>query len=455
MSDHLTRGLHSRHVQMMALGGAIGAGIFQGSAETLAVAGPGVVIAYLISGLLLFVVMGALAEMATVYPQLDLRGLIRKALGARVSFVVGWLYWMNWIVIMALEMVVAGTLLHYWFPGLPVWLLSLLVAVSLISLNLFGVRFFGEIEYWLTGIKIAMLIIFILLGSALLFGFIPDHAAPYFQHYTEHGGFFPKGWTAVLSAMLIVIFSYGGTELIGISLTETKNVQQVLPKMIRGVILRICLFYIAPVFIICGLVPWDEISSENSPFIQVLSAAHFTGASHIMNFVILAAVISAANSGMYATSRILFSLAKDGEAPKRFTRLTKQGVPSYGLVFSSAGLLLGSIVAFLSPDAVFQYLMGIPGFTVLILWLTICIAQMKIRKQYPATPLYRVWAQPASTVLTAVSLFIILLFIVFDPNHWIKSTICLGVISFLYILSARKAKKEERDSSITSVRLNL
>ncbi|SEN17020.1 amino acid permease [Lihuaxuella thermophila] len=445
MDQQLERGLLPRHVRMMAIGGAIGAGIFKGSADTISLAGPGVIFAYLFAGLLLFIVMSGLAEMAGVYPRADLRDLIKKAFGFRISFVTGWLYWINWVVVMAVEIVAAGSLLQYWFPQLPVWLLSLFVAGVLLILNLASVRLFGEFEFWLSGIKVTTLILFIVLGFSLLFGVVSDDA-PYFEHYTSHGGFFPLGLAGVFSSLLIVIFSYGGTEMIGLTIRETKDAQHVMPKIVRGVIVRVCLFYVLPLLVICGLMPWNEIGAHGSPFVQVLSGIGLKGAAHIMNFVMLTALVSAANSGMYATSRMLYSMAEAGEAPSLFSRLSGNGVPFFSLLMSSVFLFLGALVAYLTPEHVFQYLMGIPGFTVLMMWITICLAQLKLRKKYPVSPVYQSPYYPYATIFTTVSLVVILFAMLFDAKNLISSSVAVGVVVVLFLLSWLQPKKDEENA---------
>ncbi|MFC4545887.1 amino acid permease [Paenactinomyces guangxiensis] len=447
MSEQLKRGLSPRHIRMMAIGGTIGAGIFKGSADSLSLAGPGVIFAYLFAGLLLFLVMGAMAEMAGVYTQTDLRGIINKAFGSHVSFVMGWLYWVNWVLVMAVEIVAAGSFLQYWFPELPVWFLSLIVAICILVVNVASVRFFGEIEFWLSGIKVTTLILFIIIGSSLLLGIGAADSAPQLQHYTSHGGFFPMGWTGVFSSLLIVIFSYGGTELIGLTLREAKDMERVLPKIIRGVVWRVCLFYVLPILVICGLLPWNEIGDHGSPFVQVLSSVGLKGAAHVMNLVLLTAVVSAANSGMYATSRMLYSLAKDGEAPSVFTRLSKKGVPSYGLLVSGISLFIGSWAAFMTPEHVFQYLMGIPGFTVLFVWITICLAQLKVRSKYPVTPSYQTRFYPYATIFAVVSLSVILGMVLLNIKNITSSIISLSVILVLFLLSyLKKSPADQKDS---------
>ncbi|MFC7442346.1 amino acid permease [Laceyella putida] len=435
MSTQLQKKLLPRHVQMMALGGAIGTGIFQGSSETISAAGPGVVIAYLAAGGLLFIVMSALAEMGLAMPGLDLRGFIHRAFGYRTSFVVGWLYFTLWIIVMALEIVAAGTFLHYWFHHVPVWMLSLLSALFIIIINLFSVRLYGEIEYWLTGIKVITLVTFIFLSGALIFGFIPVDNPPSVSNLTAHGGFMPLGWMGVFSSLLVVIFSYGGTELVGLTITEMKDADKTLPNVLKGVIFRICIFYALPILLITMLVPWNEVGNQGSPFVQVLTAVGMKGVAHVMNFIMLTAVISAANSGMYATSRMIYSLSKDGEAPALFTRVNQQGVPVFGLMISVAGLLLGSVAAFIAEDSVFQYLMGIPGLTTLLLWILICLAQLKLRSTYAEQLNYRVAFFPYLTGLTIVTLLTIFAFMLADPKNLVNNTIFFTVVIMLILIS--------------------
>jgi amino acid transporter, AAT family len=447
---NLKQSLLPRHVQMMALGGAIGAGIFQGSAETISAAGPGVALSYLFAGLLLFVVMGAMAEMALNHPGADLRGLIQKAFGSRFSLIVGWLYFTNWILVMAVEIVAAGTFLTFWLPDTPVWLLSLAVSFFIIGVNLASVRLFGEIEYWLAGVKIATLALFVFIGGMLLFGLFPGGGeAPMLHHLTAHGGFLPLGLSGVLSSLLVVVFSYGGTEMIGLTLRELKDPEKTLPGVIRGVVLRVILFYVLPLLVITGLIPWNEISEKGSPFVHVLTAVGLKGAAHVMNFIMLTAVVSAAISGMYATSRMLHSLATEKEAPAIFTKVNRRGVPVYGLAVSSASLLLGSLVAFLAPETVFRYLMGIPGFSVLFMWIVICLAYLRLQNQGTKQDAFHVPLAPYSVWFTAVALVLILAAILLNPDNRISTLIVAGVFTVLTLLSFLVKKGPEENRATT------
>ncbi|MGG2063744.1 amino acid permease [Bacillus sp. S14(2024)] len=442
--QQLKRELQPRHIRLMAIGGMIGTGIFKGSADTISAAGPGIVFSYLFAGFLLLIVMSAIAEMAIAYPGLNIQGMIQKAFGSRFAFVVGWLYWIDWILVIIVEVLAGGSFLQYWIPSAPLWLLSLACTAFLLIINLISVKLYGEIEFWLASIKIITLVLFILLGFALLFGLIPNHEAVYFTNYTSHGGFFPQGWGSVFTALLIVVFSFGGSELIGLTVTETKNVEQTLPKVIKGVMFRVVLFYTLPILIITGLIPWDEVGKQGSPFVQVFSATGLQGVAHIMNFILLTAVLSAANSGMYATSRILYSLAQNNEAPALFSRLTKRGVPVWGVLVSCTGLLIGAFIAFLTPEHVFGYLMSIPGFTVLLIWTSICLAQFKLRKQYPKMPYFRVWFFPYSTLFAAAALAIIFIFFLFNAGNIINSIVCASILILLSVLSILVGRKESK-----------
>jgi amino acid transporter, AAT family len=442
-NQDLKKGLLPRHVQFIALAGMIGTGIFKGSSDTLNIAGPSVVFAYLLGGLLLFIVMTALAEMAIVYPNLNVQHLVYKAFGFHVSFIVGWLYWINWIIVTIVEILAAGSFLQFWFPSVPLWLLSFFCTVLIVGINLFQVKYYGEIEFWFAGIKIVALTAFIILGFCILLGIIPSNIHDPVSNYTEHGGFFPHGIGGMLSAFLVVMFSYGGAELIGVAVKETKDAEKVLPKVIKGTMWRVILFYILPILIICGLMPWNKVTGEESPFVQVFSITGLPGAAHIMNFVLITAVLSAANSGIYATSRTLYSMAQSGEAPKRFLKISKQGIPINCIIVTALCIMFGVFLAYMTPDQVISYLMTIPGFTILLLWTSICLAQLKLRSQYKVKPYFQVKWFPYTTILAVVSLSMIFISFIFNKNNIIGSTVCLVILVLLTAFSFINKKSGE------------
>jgi amino acid transporter, AAT family len=435
MDKQLQKGLTPRHISMMAIGGTIGAGIFMGSADTLTLAGPGIVVAYLIASFLLFHVMGSLSQMAQIYPGEDIRGMIQHALGRRTSFIVGWLYLLMWLQVLAIQIVAAGTFLHYWFTSLPVWLLSFLAALAVIVMNQASVRIFGEMGFWLSAIKVIALLLFAGVGVWLI-GVQTSSFPALVDRYTAHGGFFPHGWAGISAAFLVVIFSFGGSELIGLTLPEAKSDPQTLPRLLRGLIAQISFFYVFPLLVICGLIPWNEVGTGQSPFVTVLTAVGLEQGAHIMNFIMLTAVVSAANSGIYAASRTLYSLASDGEAPRLFTRLSKQSVPIYSLIASSFCLFIGVWVAFIAPEDVFRILMSIPGFSVLLMWATICLAYLKLGKNRQTTTKYR----PFWVGLTVIALSIIFISTAINKANLI-STLSYLVIVLILFFSSRFSKE--------------
>lgn len=431
----LQKKLLPRHISFMAMGGVIGTGIFKGSAETVGLAGPGVIFSYAFAGLLLLVVMGAIAEMATVYPGRNMKDFIREAFGERISFILGWLYCFMWLAVCVIEVIAAGSFLQFWLPDVPLWILSLASAGFILAVNMMSVAGYGEFEFWLAGIKIAMIVVFIGLGAAMLFGLIPGAQTPFPHNYIDYGGFFPNGWTAIFSALLVVMFSYGGSELIGLTLSEAQDAEKVLPRVVKSFILRVVLFYTLPILIICGLVPWNSLGEETSPFVQVLTSAGLQGAAHLMNFILITAVLSAANSGIYGATRMLYSMATGGEAPAALAKISSKGVPVNSLKLSGTVLILGSLLAYLNQTGLFRLLMAVPGFVVLLVWITICLSQLKLRKNYPVEPSFKVWGYPYITTITVCALSVVALLFLFDTQNRISIGVCLGVLVLLTVWS--------------------
>ncbi|WP_409296910.1 amino acid permease [Peribacillus sp. SCS-26] len=436
--DTLQKQLLSRHVRMIAMGGMIGTGIFKGSADTVGLAGPAVIFSYLFAGLLLLVVMAALAEMAIVYPGQNMNQLIGKALGSRVSFVTGWLYVILWLVVCVIEVIAAGSFLQYWFKDTPLWALSLICALGIILLNSFSVKYYGEIEYWFAGLKIFVIVAFILLGAAILFGIIPSSGQEtYLDNYKD---FVPNGWNAVFATLLIVMFSYGGSELIGLTITEMKDAEKALPGIVKGVMMRVILFYTLPILIICGLIPWNEINKSGSPFVQVFETAGLQSASHIVNFILITAVLSAANSGIYGSTRMMHSLAATGSAPKGLSIVSKKGVPVVSLVISALVLFAGTYIAYLEPDRVFGYLMAIPGFAVSFIWISICLAQLRLRRAYKKQPYFRLWGFPYITLFAIAGLGISFTALLLSEANRLSSIVCMMIVGVLIVMSFFKKK---------------
>ncbi len=446
----LQKKLLPRHISLMAMGGAIGTGVFKGSSETVSLAGPGVIFTYIFAGLLLLVVMGSIAEMAIVYPNTNMKGFVQKAFGKRTSFVIGWMYCFMWLAVCIIEVVVAGSFLQYWLPSVPLWILSLACAVVIIGINTMNVKKYGEFEFWFAGIKIGMIMVFIVLGACILFGIIPSSGSNYMQNFTAHGGFFPNGWMSIFSALLIVMFSYGGSELIGVTVTEAQDAERVLPKVIKSFIFRIVLFYTLPILIICGLIPWDKLGDQASPFVQVLATTGLQGASHIMNAILITAVLSAANSGIYGCTRMMHSLAQDGEAPKALSKVSKSGVPIYGLLISAVVLICGSMIAYFAQNNVFTILMAFPGFVVSLVWISICLAQLKLRPTYGKTPSFKIWGFPYITAITALILTGICIMFLFNEENRVSIITCLILLAVLVLISIFKFRHTDEKHTNTT-----
>ncbi len=439
----LQKRLLPRHITFMAMGGVIGTGIFKGSSDTIGLAGPGVIFTYIFAGLLLLVVMGAIAEMATVYPNRNMKDFISLAFGQRLAFIVGWLYCFMWLAVCVIEVIAAGSFLQFWFADTPLWVLSLASAIFVLLVNLLSVGRLGELEFWLAGIKIAMIIVFIILGACLLFGIIPSNDTPYLSNFTAHGGFLPNGWMAIVSALLVVMFSYGGSELIGLTLNETPDAAKVLPRIVKSFILRIVLFYTLPILIICGLIPWNQLSGQDSPFVQVLTATGLKGAAHIINFILVTAVLSAANSGIYGATRMLHSMAINNEAPAMLSRTNNRGVPINSLVLCAVVLLIGAWLAYIAQDQVFSILIAVPGFVVLLVWISICLSQLKLRRNYPVQPQFRIWGYPYIPAITALTLAVIAVLFLFDASNRISIGACIVFLIVLFVSAMFKFRKKE------------
>jgi amino acid transporter, AAT family len=374
----LTRSLKTRHILMMALGGAIGAGVFQGSATSIHQAGPGVVFAYLLGGIILLFVMQGLGQMTVHNPSAKtFRDLIEGILGPLAGHFAGWMYFLDWVLVMAAETAASAMFLQYWFSSVPLWLLSLIVSVAITLVNLFQVRVYGETEYWLAGVKITALVLFIIFGALLLITGIGHTEVVAGANLTGHGGLFPHGISGFAASMLVVMFSFGGTEMVGMTMGEVENPDKVIPRAARAVIVRILLFYILPIIIILSLVPWDQLTASQSPFVSVFSAIGIPYAGAVMNFVMLTAVLSATNTGMYAASRMLYTQAELGQAPRLFAKLSSRGVPVRALLLSTSFLYIGVIIAFFVKGNAFNDLMVIPGYSVILVWLLISISHIR------------------------------------------------------------------------------
>ena len=375
----LKKQLSSRHITMLALGGAIGAGLFKGSGEAIGIAGPSVLIAFLIGGLILYIVMKGLGKIVLSGGDTHhgLSGLIRPYLGAHSADFTDRVYWSMWIINIIAEAVAAASFLQLWFPHIPAWVFVFMLAVLTTIINLYSVRLFAETEYWLAFAKISVIILLIIFATYLVGQqMLGTGVFPTLQQLTDHGGFTPHGMKGIISSLLVVIYSYGGSELIAITVSEADDPKRAIPKAIKGVMGRIISFYIIPLFLLLILFPWNTLAGTNvSPFVMVFEKMNIPFAADIVNFVIVLALFSSINSGVYASSRILFFRLKDRKGSSRkLAVLNKHQVPQRAVLFCTSVLYLGVALSYFVGDKLFGYLAGSLSYTVLLIWIIISAA---------------------------------------------------------------------------------
>ncbi|EEV49614.1 amino acid permease [Enterococcus faecium Com15] len=364
---------------MLALGGAIGAGLFKGSGEAIGIAGPSVLIAFLIGGIILYIVMKGLGKIVLSGGDTHhgLSGLIRPYLGAHAADFTDWVYWSMWIINIIAEAVAAASFLQLWFPHIPAWVFVFMLAVLTTIINLYSVRLFAETEYWLAFAKISVIILLIIFAAYLVGQqMLGTGVFPTLQQLTDHGGFTPHGMKGIISSLLVVIYSYGGSELIAITVSEADDPKRAIPKAIKGVMGRIISFYIIPLFLLLIIFPWNTLAGTNvSPFVMVFEKMNIPFAADIVNFVIVLALFSSINSGVYASSRILFFRLKDRKGSSRkLAVLNKHQVPQRAVLFCTSVLYLGVALSYFVGDKLFGYLAGSLSYTVLLIWIIISAA---------------------------------------------------------------------------------
>ena len=388
----LKRAMQSRHLLMISLGGAIGTGLFLGSGEVISQTGAiGAIIAYALGGIIAYMVMLCLGELAVHMPTSGAFGdYASKYIGPGTGYMVSWMYWLTWTVALGTEFTAAALLMQEWFPHISMWIWTIIFAVIIFGLNVSSTRFFAESEFWLALIKVTAVIAFILLGSLAIFGLVSMQgyeSAPLFTNLTSHG-WFPEGFLPILTTMLVVNFAFSGTELIGVAAGETKNPEKDVPRAIHASIWRLLIFFIGTIVIISALLPYnatavtDDHGLSHSPFVSVFSQIGIPYAEDIIRFVIITALLSAANSGLYAASRMLWSLSDQKQLPRVFSKLTKSGTPMIAICATMLGALPGLFSEFFAPEAIFVSLLNVAAFTMVIVWISICVSQYNFRKQW-------------------------------------------------------------------------
>jgi len=429
----LKQGLSQRQLSMIAIGGVIGAGLFVGSGVVIRETGPAAFLTYAICGLLIVLVMRMLGEMAAANPSTgSFADYAATALGGWAGFSVGWLYWYFWVIVVGFEAVAGGKVLNYWFPA-PLWLSALCLMVLMTATNLFSVSSFGEFEFWFAGIKVATIVIFLGVGAAFVFGLLPGRHLD-FSNLTSHGGFFPKGVAAVFAAIVVVIFSMVGAEVVTIAAAESRDPARAIAKATRSVVARIVIFFVGSVLLLVVIMPWNSVELGASPYVAALRHMGLPGADQIMNAVVLTAVLSCLNSGLYTASRMLFVLAGRHEAPERLVRLSSRGVPATAIVCSSLVGFLCVLMAWLSPNTVFLFLLNSSGAVILFVYLLIAVSQIILRRRTSAEQLrVKMWLFPVLSILTAAGIVAVLVQMGFDRAT--RSQLSLSLLSWVVVVA--------------------
>lgn len=419
-SEHeLQRGLGERHIRLMALGACIGVGLFLGSAKAIQMAGPAIMLSYIIGGLAILVIMRALGEMAVHNPVAgSFSRYAQDYLGPLAGFLTGWNYWFLWLVTCVAEITAVAIYMQIWFPDVDRWIWALLALASMGTINLITVRAFGEFEFWFALIKIVTIIAMVVAGAGMIvFGIGNGGIATGISNLWNHGGFMPNGIQGVLMSLQMVMFAYLGVEMIGLTAGEARNPQKTIPNAINSVFWRILLFYVGALFVIMSIYPWNEIGTQGSPFVMTFERLGIKTAAGIINFVVITAALSSCNGGIFSTGRMLYSLAQHGQAPKPFARTSRNGVPRNALLLSIGALLLGVLLNYLVPEKVFVWVTSIATFGAIWTWAMILLAQMKFRRSLsPAEQgklQFKMWLFPLSSYLALAFLVLVVVLMAF------------------------------------------
>jgi GABA permease len=433
-AGQLHKGLRQRHLAMIAIGGVIGAGLFVGSGTIIADVGPGAFLTYAFTGVLIVMVMRMLGEMATANPSTgSFADYARQSLGGWAGFSVGWLYWYFWVIVVGFEAVAGAGILQRWID-LPLWVMALVLMLLMTATNLFSVTSYGEFEYWFAGVKVVTIVAFIALGMLFVLGLWPGRDLD-FSNLTASGGFLPNGAGALFSGIVIVVFSMVGAEIATIAAAESEEPERAIVKATNSVVLRIMVFFVGSIFLLATILPWNSQELGASPYVSAMEQMGIPAAAEIMNFVVLTAVLSCLNSGLYTASRMLFVLSARREAPARLLRLNTRGVPAWSILASSVVGFACVVAAYVSPDTVFLFLLNSSGAIILFVYLLICLSELRMRPTIPPARLrVRMWGYPVLTVLTALAILGILGQMLVDATT--RSQLLLSLLAWGVVLAA-------------------
>jgi len=442
----LRRSLERRHMQMIALGGVIGAGLFVGSGVVIGSAGPAAVLSFALTGTLVVLVMRMLGEMAVAYPAVGgFYEYNRLALGELAGFLTGWMYWYFWVIVVALEAVAGARILGGWWPGVAPWEFTLALMTLFTIVNLLSVRSYGEAEFWFASIKVAAIVVFLGAGVLFALGLWPGaHAG--LPHLTAHGGFMPRGIVPVLTGAVAATGFYFGAEIVTIAAAESAEPERAIAETTQSVIWRVLVFYIGSIFLVVALVPWNDTVRMAQPYVSVMQVLRIPAAGTLMSLVILTAVLSALNSGLFASSRMLMALAGRGDAPRAMARLDRRGVPVAAILASTAFGYVTVVMSYLSPERIFAFLVNSYGTVAIFVYVLIAFAELRLRRRLereaPERLRIRMWGYPWLTCVAIAGMIAILAAMAALADQ--RVSLGFGVISAAVLLAAYAVRRALR-----------
>ncbi|WP_349632701.1 amino acid permease [Neobacillus sp. WH10] len=445
----LVRGLKDRHIQMIALGGAIGTGLFYGSAEAIKLAGPSIILAYVIGGLIMFLIMRALGEMLVEEPVSGaFSALAHKYWGDFPGFLLGWNYWFAIITVSIVELIVLGNYFKFWLPNMPTWITALVFVIVFFLINITNVKFFGEFEFWAALIKVVAIIAMIIFGLGILFFGVgaSNFKESGFENMWINGGFLPNGGSGLLMSLVLAMFAFGGIEMVGMTAAEAENHRITLPKSINNVVLRILVFYIGSMVVLVSLFPWNKVGLEGSPFVQIFSAIGIPAAATLLNVIVITAAASAYNSAIYSTSRMIYGLSLQRNAPKIFNKIGKTGTPVNSTILCSMISLIGILLLKFLPEKAFMYMMSITTFASIFNWIMILFILLHWRKKKSKEEItkftFKMPLYPYSIYFSIVGLLVIIATMFFLSDYRIALYIGPFWIILLFVLFKIRAKRD-------------
>lgn len=458
LHEGLQRDLKERHVQLIGIGGAIGVGLFLGSASAIKAAGPSIVLAYGLGGIFIYFILRALGELTVEQPiSGSFTAYAYQFIGPLAGYLTGWSYWLFWALVCMLETTATGIYVQFWWPDMPQWISALACTVFLTAANLASVKVFGEFEFWFALIKVLAIIAMIFFGlSMILFGIGNDGIAIGFSNLWLHGGIFPNGLSGFITSLVMVAFAFLGMELIGVTAGEAENPEKTIPSAIDKVFYRVLIFYVGSLLVILSVYPWEQIGTMGSPFVLIFDRLGIPAAAGIINFVVITASLSTGNSGIYVTGRTLHSLALQGKAPKYFVKLSKSAVPHRGILASVAMMVLSVILNYFIPEEIFNYLMSVITFIGLYVWFIILWSQQCRRKKLSAEEVSKLKfpmpGYPYTNWMTILFLGFVIFAMAIDDAHRVSlivGPLWLLILTGIYYKAGFHKKNETEVDSLS------